>query len=129
MFGGGGGGFLQGAMQTAAGVAAGEMMFQGMESLFHGFEHGGGSGFAGMGGRPEETVVNNYYDDNGGDRGRDDSSRDSGSFYDASDDASRSGLGTSGDQFADTGNDASFGDVSDNSGFDDNLSSDDSSSF
>ena len=51
-------------MQTAAGVAAGEMMFQGMEDLFHGFGgHGGefGRGFDGGGGGGE-TVINNYYD-------------------------------------------------------------------
>jgi hypothetical protein len=60
-----GGGFLRSALQTAAGVAAGEVAFAGMESLFHGFGGGGyGGGFEG--GRPEE-VVTNYYED--GDRG------------------------------------------------------------
>ncbi len=72
--------FLGGAMQTAAGVAAGALAFEGVESILHGFGHGGGYGFGGpvmgmgpgigMGGgfeRPvEETVVNNYYDDPGG---------------------------------------------------------------
>jgi hypothetical protein len=69
-----GGGFLRGAMQTAAGVAAGEVAFMGMESLFHGFGGGYGGGFGGGGfseGRTEE-VINNYYGD---DRGED---RDSG---------------------------------------------------
>ena len=63
--------FLRGAMQTAAGVAAGALAFEGVESILHGFGHpaygwgspglmGGGGGFD----RPvEETVVNNYYDD------------------------------------------------------------------
>ncbi|GJG97301.1 DUF2076 domain-containing protein [Cupriavidus pauculus] len=50
---------------TAAGVAGGAMLFQGIENLFH---RGGGSGFLG-GGQPaagSETVVNNFYgDDNG----------------------------------------------------------------
>src|ERR1700722_9133238 len=71
----GGGGFLQGAMQTAAGVAAGALAFEGIESLMHGFGHaagyGGEQGFGGFGGqaqRPEE-IVNNYYDDDRGDRG------------------------------------------------------------
>jgi hypothetical protein len=68
-FGMGGSGFLRGAMQTAAGIAAGELAFQGIESLFHGFGGGGdGGGFGGGGyggGRPEE-IVNNYYED--GDR-------------------------------------------------------------
>jgi uncharacterized protein len=72
---GGGGGFLQGALQTAAGVAAGALAFEGVESLMHGFGHaagyGGGQGFGGFdGGQRPEEVVNNYYDDDrGGDRG------------------------------------------------------------
>jgi uncharacterized protein len=73
----GGGGFLQNAMQTAAGVAAGALAFEGVESLMHGFGHaagyGGGSGLGGFGGadqRPTETITNNYYDDNNrGDQG------------------------------------------------------------
>jgi hypothetical protein len=61
--------FLRGAMQTAAGVAAGALAFEGVESILHGFGHGGyGFGGPGMGAggfdRPvEETVINNYYDD------------------------------------------------------------------
>jgi hypothetical protein len=64
--------FLRGAMQTAAGVAAGALAFEGVESIIHGFSHPGfGMGGPGVGGfgmgsgfeRPvEETVVNNYYD-------------------------------------------------------------------
>jgi hypothetical protein len=65
--GGQGGGFLRGAMQTAAGVAAGAIAFEGIESLMHGFgQHAGyGSGFDnyGGGGRPEEIINNNYYGD------------------------------------------------------------------
>ena len=66
--------FLRGAMQTAAGVAAGALAFEGVESILHGFGHGGsgfggpgyGMGGFGMGERPvEETVVNNYYDEPG----------------------------------------------------------------
>jgi hypothetical protein len=71
--------FFRGAMQTAAGVAAGALAFEGVESLLHGgFGHGGWGGPAmgmgmgpgmGIGGgfeRPvEETVVNNYYDQPG----------------------------------------------------------------
>lgn len=87
------GSFLRGAAQTAAGVAAGALAFQGIESLFHGGGlFGGGGGIGGYAPRMEETVVeNNYYnspgdqgnyDDRGGydDRGRDD--------YQAADDAS-----------------------------------------
>ncbi len=65
--------FLRGAAQTAAGVAAGTLAVQGIESLFHGGGlgsglggFGGGFGGFGGGGRPEETVVNNYYDSPGG---------------------------------------------------------------
>lgn len=62
-----GGGFLRSAMQTATGVVAGELAFQGIESLMHGFGHaaGYGSEFGGAGlgaGRPE-GVVNNHSGD------------------------------------------------------------------
>jgi hypothetical protein len=82
---GGGSSFLRGAAQTAAGVAAGALAFEGVEALLHGgFGHPGygmGMGGWGMPGvgfgmgpgmgmgfeRPvEETVVNNYYDQPGG---------------------------------------------------------------
>jgi uncharacterized protein len=68
----GGGGFLQGAMQTAAGVAAGALAFEGIESLMHGFGHAAGYGGQGLGGfdgggqRPAEEIVNNYYGDDRG---------------------------------------------------------------
>lgn len=62
----GGGGFLRNAMQTATGVAAGALAFEGIESLLHGFGHAAGypGGFGGteyVVDRPE--VVNNYYGD------------------------------------------------------------------
>jgi len=73
--GGGQPSFLRGAMQTAAGVAAGALAFEGVEAVLHGIGgmgHPGfgfgGAGFGGpgmMGGgfeRPEETVIHNYYD-------------------------------------------------------------------
>jgi uncharacterized protein len=66
---GGGSSFLRTAATTAAGVAAGALAFEGIESLMHGF--GGqpaglaGGGYFGGEGRPEETVINNYYDDAG----------------------------------------------------------------
>src|ERR1700677_2755476 len=60
---GGGGSFLRTAATTAAGVAAGALAFEGVESLLHGFGGGsaglGGGGFFGGEGRPEETVINN----------------------------------------------------------------------
>ncbi len=69
--------FLRGAMQTAAGVAAGALAFEGVEAILHGLGGQGGyglggpafgmGGFGGGFGRPvEETVINNYYDDPGG---------------------------------------------------------------
>jgi uncharacterized protein len=58
------GGFLRSAATTAAGVAAGALAFEGIESLMHGFGHGGGGGWGGYGTPAvEETVINNYYDD------------------------------------------------------------------
>jgi hypothetical protein len=55
--------FLRSAATTAAGVAAGALAFEGIESLFHG-GMGFGSPFGFGGGAPvEETVINNYYDD------------------------------------------------------------------
>jgi hypothetical protein len=61
-------GFLRGAAQTAAGVAAGTLAVQGIESLFShhsGFGGGGLFGGSGIGGyAPPETVIeNNYYGD------------------------------------------------------------------
>jgi len=69
------GSFLRSAATTAAGVAAGALAFEGIESLMHGFGHGGGGwggggwggggfgGGLGSGAPVEETVINNYYDD------------------------------------------------------------------
>jgi hypothetical protein len=64
---GGGSSFLRTAATTAAGVAAGALAFQGIESLMHGFGGqpsglAGGGYFGNEGGRPEE-VINNYYGD------------------------------------------------------------------
>jgi uncharacterized protein len=57
--------FLRSAATTAAGIAGGALLFQGIESLFGG--HGYGGGFGGAGFMPQpgitETGVNNY-DDN-----------------------------------------------------------------
>jgi hypothetical protein len=77
--GGGGTSFLRSAATTAAGVAAGALACEGIESLMHGFGHSagfggggfGGGGFGGFGGGMpvEENVVNNYYDAPGGREG------------------------------------------------------------
>jgi hypothetical protein len=61
------GGFLRSAMQTAAGVAAGALAFEGVESLLHGFGHaaGYGQGFGGFGEAERPEIINNYYGDSG----------------------------------------------------------------
>lgn len=95
--------FLKGAAQTAAGVAAGALAFEGIQSLFSHPGYGGGSGFGGFGGGgfggggfggapQEETIVNNYYDNSGDsnvgdtqqfdDSGTDSSYDDGGSSFD-----------------------------------------------
>jgi hypothetical protein len=64
-----GGGFLQGALGTAAGVAGGVLLADSIRGLFGG-DHGGLGigfglgGFGGLGGG--KTIVNNYYDDTPG---------------------------------------------------------------
>ena len=117
-------GFLRGAAQTAAGVAAGTLAIQGIESLFsHHSGFGGGSGFFGGGGiggyAPTETVIeNNYYGDpqgGGGDQRfadtddlgpRDDFSDNN---QDVSDNDSNA-LGDDSNYVDDTGDDSSGGD-------------------
>lgn len=128
-----GGGFLRGAAQTAAGVAAGALAFEGVESLMHGFGGGGmGGGFGGGGmgggfggGAPREEVVNNYY--GGDDRGDRNESR-------GIDDNNSTDANPGDNMFTDandqSGNDdtSSFNDQ-DNSSGDDSASFDDSGSF
>jgi uncharacterized protein len=86
---GGGGGFLSGALQTAAGVAGGALLFEGVRSLFGG---GGGLGgaFGGLGGGPwgasptiNETVINEAPERGDRSDDRDDDVRDAS--YDDSD--------------------------------------------
>ncbi len=88
---GSGGGFLRGAAQTAAGVAAGALAFEGIRSLFEHPGYGGGfggglgqAGFMGGGAPVEETVVNNYYDSP--DRSNDDDVQTQDADYDNSSD-------------------------------------------
>jgi hypothetical protein len=117
--GGGGSSFLRTAATTAAGVAAGALAFQGVESLLHGFGHP--AGFAGggyFGGAPEETVINNNYDDAGREHGHLDNSSlgdgDAGNLQQASDDLRDDG---------DNQDDLSMDDTSyDDSSFDDSSS-------
>jgi hypothetical protein len=65
MLGGSGGGFLRSAAATAAGVAGGALLFQGIESLFGRHEAGGILGGQPMASGLGETVINNYYGDAG----------------------------------------------------------------
>jgi hypothetical protein len=66
--GGAGGGFLRSAAATAAGVAGGALLFQGIESLF-GNHYAGGLMSGGMTPGLGETVVNNYYGSDAGGAG------------------------------------------------------------
>jgi hypothetical protein len=109
MFGGSGNSFLRSAATTAAGVAGGALLFQGISSLFgHGYASGlggfggiGGFGGMGMPGGLSETVVNNYYGDGqGGGQG----GGDSGSL---SSDAGYAGGNTGGNDYG--GGDAGYG--------------------
>jgi hypothetical protein len=126
----GGGGFLRTAATTAAGVAAGALAFQGVESLLHGFGQpagfGGGGGLFGGGGRPEEIITNNYYDDPG--RGLGEGSHehaDSTSYGNSSSDAAN--LQQASDDLRDDGDDQD--DLSlDDTSYDDSSYDDDSSS-
>ena len=61
--GGGFSGFLGQAAATAAGVAGGEFLFQGIENMFGG-HHGGGFGggeYASQAAPTEDVTINNYY--------------------------------------------------------------------
>jgi uncharacterized protein len=133
-----GGSFLRSAAQTAAGVAAGAFLFEGVESMFGG--HGGGFG-GGSYGHEGGTTINNYYEDRPQAEHHAAADTDS-SFYNPSNDASRDlspdiedrrgfadDSNTTTNDFAsdtsDTGDDSSsFGD----SNADDSRSFDDSSS-
>ncbi len=128
-----GGGFLQGAMQTATGVAAGALAFEGIESLMHGFGHAagyGGSDLGGFGGgAPREEVVNNYYGDSDGrdanDRDFNDRGQDGRSDFDRS--AENGSLSPDVEDrrdLADTGSDNAQNDSDNASGFDDSGNAD-----
>jgi hypothetical protein len=88
----GGSSFLKNAAATAAGVAGGALLFQGIENLlghgggFGGGGFGGGSGFLGQT-QPTEVINNYYMNDQGNDREADDSvaQTDDDSGYDLAD--------------------------------------------
>jgi uncharacterized protein len=103
MGGGTGGGFLRSAAATAAGVAGGALLFEGISSLFgHHEAYGmyGGGMTPGLG----ETVINNYYGDSGGPQGGSD-------FASSDDDSGAGGFDPGGGQ--DFSSDQDFGGGSD----------------
>ena len=71
MGGAGGGGFLRSAAATAAGIAGGALLFQGIESLFGQRGSAGILGGQGMTPGLGESVVNNYYGDAAGGQNQD----------------------------------------------------------
>lgn len=135
---GGQGGFLRSALQTATGVAAGALAFQGIESLMHGFGNSGGYGSS-PGFRSGETINNSYgdtatqpYSEQSGDveDRRFDSTTDEQSsladqnaaaFADTSDSFSDSGSAMSGDDAADPDMGGDFGASDSGSGNDDSF--------
>jgi uncharacterized protein len=137
--------FLRGAMQTAAGVAAGALAFEGVESVLHGLSGGWGGPSMGMGPglmggsfeRPvDETVINNYYDqpgDHGGEHHEAGEQRFDAPSENSSDD--RSGAQFTDASYNAADNDRGFDDQSgadhsdfDNSGIDSNGNLDDGGS-
>ncbi len=68
---GGGGGFLRSAAATAAGIAGGALLFQGIELLFGQRGSAGILGGQGMTPGLGESVVNNYYGDAAGGQNQD----------------------------------------------------------
>ncbi|WP_413990993.1 DUF2076 domain-containing protein [Labrys okinawensis] len=79
-----GGGFLSGALQTAAGVAGGALLFEGVRSMFG----GGGGGLLGGGSSPwggGGTTVNETIINEGSDKDRDDNTRDASDNRDNND--------------------------------------------
>lgn len=125
------GGFLRGAMQTAAGVAAGALAFESIEGLMHGFGHaaGYGSGFGSFGDDRPETI-NNYYGDSGE---REHEGHLSPDIEDRRDESAFSRAVDSndhGDNFMDTSDDKSGSYDDDTSSFDDSSDfSDDGGGF
>jgi hypothetical protein len=109
---GSGSSFLRSAAQTATGVAAGALAFEGIEALLG--NHGGFGGGSFLGGGPGETVVNNYYED--GPRGNEGGDR----FADSSYDDSQSNVDNSADvdntDYSDANSDDFSGGGSDDSG-------------
>lgn len=116
--------FLRGAAQTAAGVAAGALAFEGIQALFSHPGYGGGGFFGGgggYGGAPmEETVVNNYYDSPRDDYRADDRGGNYADTVNADDSGQYDDQGQNDQTQYDDASNTDFGD----GGFDDNSGGD-----
>jgi hypothetical protein len=125
---GGGGGFLRSAAATAAGVAGGALLFQGIESLF-GPHYAGGLTGAGMTPGLGESVVNNYYgsDAGGGEAGSSDWSSDAGAAGGGGDWSSDPGGAGGGDYASNDPGSQDFSSDQDWGGGDSDFSSDNAS--
>lgn len=111
--GGGGGGFLQGALGAAAGVAGGMLLANSLSGIFsnHVASTGWGSGLggAGTGAAPvEETVINNYYGDDQQQANADNNGNDVQQADYTPDDNDPSYDDSSNDTDYDSGDDSSF---------------------
>ena len=126
---GGAPGFLRGAAQTAAGVAAGALAFEGIRSLFSHPGFGGNElgGFGGGGGMAPE-VINNYYETGSPHEQQNERFSDTSGVMPADNfDASAQDVDTSADiNNADAFDDSSQDDYTDDSGSDDSSSDDNS---
>lgn len=111
---GGGGGFLQGALGTAAGVAGGMLLANSLSGIFsnHMASSGWGSPFSGsnpVGNAPvEETVINNYYGDDPQQANADNNDNDVQQADYTPDDNDTSYDDSSNDMDFDSGDDSSF---------------------
>jgi hypothetical protein len=128
---GAGGGFLRSAAATAAGVAGGALLFEGISSLFgHSYASGLGGGMGGgMPGGLGETVINNYYGDGQGGSEGDYGGGGSDGGYAGSDGGYAGGGDTGGGANGDYGGggaDSDYGGGGDSGGGSDSGGSDDS---
>jgi hypothetical protein len=97
------GSFLRSAASTAAGVAGGALLFQGINSLFSGHPGFSSSALAGVPAQDSltgTTIVNNYYDDPRGGPGGDDYGAQQADFGGDGDYGDDADFGGGGDDFA-----------------------------
>ena len=115
---GGGGGFLRSAAATAAGIAGGALLFQGIESLFGQHASAGILGGQAMTPGLGESVVNNYYGSDAGNQNTDAWGSDPGSQGGDQDVSSADSSAGGGDQdFSSQDNDSGNQDFSSDQDF------------